>query len=69
MFPVLQMGGVGNGMGAGGGPAPPDRAAAGVWGEEATEDQPRNISAAGSERRDTESLSQPSPASLASLAG
>ena len=69
MFPVLPTGGVGNGMGAGGGPAPPDQAAAAAWGEEGTEDQPRNISAAGSERRDTESLSQPSPASLASLAG
>ena len=60
---------MGNGMEAGGGPAPPDGAAAAAWGEGATEDEPRNISAAGSERGDTESLLQPSPASLASLAG
>lgn len=60
---------MGNGMGAGGGLAPPDGAAAAAWREGATEDKPRNISAAGSERGDAESLLQPSPASLASLAG
>lgn len=44
-------------------------AAAAVQGGSTTKEQPKNVSATGSETGDIESLSQPSPVSLASLAG
>lgn len=49
-------------------PARPSEAAAAARGGSTTEDQPRNASAARSETGDMESLCQPSPVSLASLA-